>query len=200
MHSLYDFIITPVNERYNNLKKVGDKNLILNTTIENYQAISKEAIIVSVPQAFNFPLTPGMKVMVHHNIFRRWYDMKGIERNSRSYFKEDLYFCSVDQLYLYKDQSWKSFLDRCFVTPLKNTDKFSLSKTEEKRGIVKYDNEELNKVGIFKGDLISFKPEREFEFIIDNELLYCMKSKDIVIKYEHEGNEEEYNPSWAYSS
>jgi hypothetical protein len=27
-----------------------------------------------------------------------------------------------------------------------------------------------------------------------------MKSNDIVIKYEHQGNEEEYNPSWAHSS
>jgi hypothetical protein len=26
-----------------------------------------------------------------------------------------------------------------------------------------------------------------------------MKSNDIVIKYEHEGNEVEYNPSWAHS-
>jgi hypothetical protein len=27
-----------------------------------------------------------------------------------------------------------------------------------------------------------------------------MKSNDIVIKYENEGNEVEYNPSWASSS
>jgi len=27
-----------------------------------------------------------------------------------------------------------------------------------------------------------------------------MKSNDIVIKYEYQGNEEEYNPSWAASS
>jgi hypothetical protein len=27
-----------------------------------------------------------------------------------------------------------------------------------------------------------------------------MKSNDIILKYEHEGNEVEYNPSWACSS
>ena len=33
MQSLYNFVIKPVGERYNNSKKVGDKNLILNTEI-----------------------------------------------------------------------------------------------------------------------------------------------------------------------
>ena len=38
------------------------------------------------------------------------------------------------------------------------------------------------------------------EPIVDEERLYCMKSNDIVIKYENEGNEVEYNPRWAGSS
>ena len=50
------------------------------------------------------------------------------------------------------------------------------------------------------GDLIGFKANREFEFLIDGEVLYCMKSNDILIKYENKGNETEYNPSWANSS
>jgi hypothetical protein len=30
--------------------------------------------------------------------------------------------------------------------------------------------------------------------------LYCMKSNDIVIKYDKQGDEVKYNPSWAKSS
>ena len=138
--------------------------------------------------------------IVHHNIFRRWYDVKGKERNSRSYFNEDLYFCSVDQIYLYYDKKWRSFGDRCFVNPIKNQDKMSSDKTVKQEGFIKYDNKLLNHLDIFEGDLISFKPEREFEFVIENELLYCMKSRDIIIKHEDEGNKEKYNPSWAFSS
>ena len=33
MKSVYDFVVTPVGERYNNTKKVGDKDLIINTEI-----------------------------------------------------------------------------------------------------------------------------------------------------------------------
>ena len=36
-----------------------------------------------------------------------------------------------------------------------------------------------------------------YEFIIDGKRLYRVYSKFITIKYEYQGNEEEYNPSWA---
>ena len=33
MKSLYDFIIQPIGQRYNNTKKIDDKELILNTEV-----------------------------------------------------------------------------------------------------------------------------------------------------------------------
>ena len=201
MNSLYDFIITPVEERYNNTKKIGDKTLILNTSIEDFKAISKEGIVLHTPLAIKSPICIGDHVMVHHNIFRRFYNIKGKEQNSRSYFKEDMYFCSIDQLYLYKQNNkWNGFLDRCFVQPIKETDSFKINSMKPNIGIVKYTNNHLEKLGIKAGSLVSFKKGREFEFVIDNELLYCMKLNDIVIEHEYEGNEEKYNPSWAHCS
>ena len=66
--------------------------------------------------------------------------------------------------------------------------------------MIKYDNSSLNALKISTGDAVVFKSNREFEFVVDNELLYCMQSNDILIKYENKGNETEYNPSWAKSS
>ena len=201
MNSIYDFIITPKNSRYNNTKTIGDKTLILNTSIEDHKLVSKEAIIVSVPLAFKTMLKPGDEIIVHHNIFRRWYDVRGKDRNSGQYFKEDLYFCKPDQLYLYKRKDkWLAIGQRCFIKPLKDNSVLN-NETEIKHiGILKIGNSSLEALGINPGDLVGIKPGREWEFIIDDERLYCMKSNDIVIKYEHEGNEEEYNPSWAHSS
>ena len=201
MNSIYDFIITPKNSRYNNTKTIGDKTLILNTSIEDHKLVSKEAIVVSVPLAFKTMLKPGDEIIVHHNIFRRWYDVRGKDRNSGQYFKEDLYFCKPDQLYLYKRKDkWLAIGQRCFIKPLKDNSVLN-NETEIKHiGILKIGNSSLEALGINPGDLVGIKPGREWEFIIDDERLYCMKSNDIVIKYEHEGNEEEYNPSWASSS
>ena len=91
-------------------------------------------------------------------------------------------------------------MDRCFVAPIHNTNPLYNRKREPNIGILKYDNLYLNNLGIYKDMLVSFKPVGEFEFVIDGKLLYCMKSNDIVIKHEYEGNEKEYNPSWANSS
>jgi hypothetical protein len=201
MNSIYDFIITPKNKRYNNEKKLGDKSIVLNTSIEDHKLVSKQAIIVSVPLAFKTILKPGDEIMVHHNIFRRWYDVRGNERNSGQYFKEDLYFCKPDQLYLYKkDKKWFAIGDRCFIKPIKNNDHLSMDLERKYIGILKISNSSLEALGISPGDLVGFKKGREWEFIVDGQRLYCMKSNDIIIKYEYEGNEVEYNPSWAYSS
>jgi uncharacterized protein YneR len=197
--SLYDFIIKPLNERYDNEKKVGDKTLIINTKIESYKSVSNTGIVMAVPIAFSTNIKVGDQVTIHHNVFRRFYDVRGVEKNSRSYFKDNMYFCNVDQIYLYKKDGgeWESFMDRCFVKPIKNKSSLGLDKEEPHIGIIKYDNKSLNDLGITNGMLITFKPNSEFEFVIEGERLYCMKSNDIVVKHEYKGDEEEYNPSWA---
>jgi len=199
MNSPYDYIVTPVEQRYDNIKKIGNRSLILNSQIESFKSVSKLAKVVSIPLAYNLDVEIGDLVYIHHNVFRRFYNMKGKQQNSRSYFKEDLYFCSPDQIDLYKhDKEIKAFLDRCFIKPLLSN-KLE-KKLQENKGIVKYSNSILEKSGIKKGDIVSFPSLRNWEFIVENELLYCMKSKDILIKHECKGNEKEYNPSWAYSS
>jgi hypothetical protein len=77
MKSLYSFIIKPYNERYDNVKKIDNKELIINTGIEDHKFISKKAVVVSTPAAFDTDIKCGDTVYVHHNIFRRWYDQKG---------------------------------------------------------------------------------------------------------------------------
>ena len=197
MKSLYSFIVKPYNKRYDNIRKVGDKQLIINTTIEDHQFISKKAVVVSTPAAFDTKIKKGDIVYIHHNIFRRWYDQKGKERNSSTFFKDDLYFCSPEQIYMY---NLKPHLNYCFVKPILNKSNLSLSKEQEHFGILKYSNSSLEAVGLTPGDLVVFTPNSEFEFIIEGERLYCMKSNDIAVTYEYEGNEKENNPSWAKSN
>ena len=197
MKSLYSFIVKPYDKRYDNIRKVGDKQLIINTTIEDHQFISKKAVVVSTPAAFDTKIKKDDVVYIHHNIFRRWYDQKGKERNSSTFFKDNLYFCSPEQIYMY---NLKPHLNYCFVKPILNKSNLSLSKEQEHFGILKYSNSSLEAVGLTPGDLVIFTPNSEFEFIIEGERLYCMKSNDIAVTHEYEGNEEENNPSWAKGS
>lgn len=201
MRAIFDFVVRPVGKRYDNVKKVGDKELILNTKIESFKSVNNIAEVVNVPLAYKTDIKVGDKVIIHHNVFRRFYDIRGDQKNSRSFLREDLYLVQQDQIYLYGDVgNWKTFGDRCFVKPIKNNNQFSLEKEQRHIGILKYGNSSLEALEINKGDLIGFKPNSEFEFIIDDSRLYCMKSNDIVIKYEYKGDEVEYNPSWQKSS
>ena len=198
MNSLYKFLIKPVNKRYNNEKKVGDKTLVINTKIENHRFVSREAVVVSTPLAFKSKIKPGDIVIVHFNVFRRFYDIRDQEKDSSSYFKDNLYFCDPYQIYLYKrDDKWMTHLDYCFVKPIIDNNVLNQNKEKPLTGILKYSNNILKDMGVEEEDLVGFTPVSEFEFIVDNERFYCMKSNDIVIKHEYEGNEKEYNPSWA---
>jgi hypothetical protein len=201
MRSIFSFIVKPVGERYNNKVKVEDKELIINTKIESFKSVNNVAEVVAIPLAYSTDIKVGDIVVIHHNVFRVFYDIRGNKKNSRSYFMDDLYFCDLDQIYLYKNTGkWKAFGDRCFIKPIKNKDYLNISKEQRLIGILKYGNSSLEALKINEGDLVGYTPYGEFDFVIDGQRLYCMKSNDIVIKYGHKGNETEYNPSWAQSS
>ena len=201
MKSVYGFLIKPIGDKYNNEIKVGDKNLVVNTQLEAWKFINREAEVIATPLAFNTNIKKGDTIIIHQNVFRTFYDTRGVKKVSRSWFKEDLYFVSLDQIYLYKHNNhWNTFNDRCFIQPIKNNDDKIVDKEEKIKGILKYGNPYLKNLDINEGDLVGFRPNREWQFLIDGKRLYCMKSNDIVIKYEYQGNEEEYNPSWASSS
>ena len=201
MNSIYDFIVEPLGEKYSNTIKVGDKTLVINTKIEDFKFVNRLAKVIKLPIAFKSNIKIGDIVIIHQNVFRIFYDMRGEKKKSRSWFKDDLHFCAIDQIYLYKNsEGWHSFGDRCFIQPIKDNEDLTLDKERSLIGILKYGNSSLNNAGINESDVVGFKPNREFEFIINNDRLYCMKSNDIVIKYEQQANQTEYNPSWAQSS
>jgi hypothetical protein len=198
MRSIYDFIVEPLGERYDNTVKVGEVNLITNTSIESWKHVNKYARVLETPVGIHTPIKKGDTIVVHQNVFRTFYDMKGKKKNSRSFLEDNKFLCAVDQIYLYKTHGpWKALGDRCFVAPIVNTDDFSLDKTEALVGILKIDNSFLNELKMSTGDTIGFTPNSEWEFVVDNQLMYCMRTKDIVIKYEHKQNQKEYNRSWA---
>ena len=102
MQSLFNFIVKPKNERYDNKKYIDGQELLLNTEISDHRYVSRNGIVTAIPKSQETEIQVGDEVIVHHNVFRRWYDVRGIEKNSRSYYKEDEYFVTSEQIFLYK--------------------------------------------------------------------------------------------------
>ena len=166
MRSISDFIIKPKNKRYNNTKQIDGSELLLNSEISDHRYVSRNAIVLALPIAYKGNIKIGDEIIVHHNIFRRWYDVRGIERNSRSYYKENKYFVKPDQIFLYKrNNKWQTPEGYCFIKPIVSNN--IIEKEVPLRGIVKHVDKELT--DIEKEDLIGFTPSSEYEIIIGGE-------------------------------
>ena len=180
MQSLYNFIVEPIGERYNNTAKVGGKELILNTIVFNHHHIIRLAKVISIPKLCDTEIQVGDTVVVHFNVFRRWHDVKGKERNSRSYHRENNYFVNHDQIFLYKrDAKWMCPRGYCFVQPIKDNSKLSVNIEQPLVGIVKHTDgrAELN-------SLVGFRPNTECELGVDGKRLYRIRTQFSTSKYE----------------
>ena len=193
MQGLFNFIVKPKGDIYNNTKKIDGIDFILNNSISEFKYINRNAIIIAITKNIKTNIKIGDEVIVHHNVFRRWYNKEGEEKVSFSYIKKDLYHVNEDQIYLYKkNNNWFAYNGYTFIKPILNKDKFTLKIENQNKGIVKYTD------GVFNvGELVGFNPRVNHEFIIDDELLYKIPNNFIEIIYEYQGNEETYNPSWA---
>lgn len=192
MRSLYNYIIYSGN-RYNNSTKVKDKNLILNTEISerDFMYTNRIGEVISVPMLGTQELQKGDHVLLHHNVFRRWIDLYGKEKNSSSFITEDQYTVSPDQIYAYKrNNDWECLDSYCFVKPIKDDSKWSVLKEKKLFGELVYSNRYLNSLGLSIGDVVGFTPDSEYEFNVDNKKLYRVLSNQVTIKY---GSKEKSN-------
>ena len=187
MKSPFYFVVRPVNgRRYDNIKKIGDIDFITSTSQEDHTATNRFAEVVSVPSNYSGDITQGDILLVHHNTFKIYYDMKGQERSGTSFLKDDLFFVDDDQYFMYKhDGQWRTHSKYCFIKPVKKRESYIQKNGvyEPLIGIVKYTNEELKSLGVNEGDEVSFEPDSEYEFIVDGETLYRMFTKNITIKW-----------------
>ena len=197
MHSVFNYLVEPKGSRSTGKKNIEGQELLLNTDLQNHEYVNRIGTVLSLPLVTVYKeLKEGDDVIVHHNVFRRFRDVRGKEKDSKNYLSENVYLVQPDQVYAYKrNGEWKALEGFVFVIPIKETKMFSVNDERPLVGIVKYSNGEFE-----KEQLIGFRPNSEYEFIIEGQRLYRVPVNSITIKYEHQGNEEEYNPGWAQSS
>ena len=186
MRSVFNFIIES-NKRYNNSKDIEGKELILNTEISerDYMYTNRIGIVKAIPAIIKTPIKPGDSVILHHNVFRRWIDIRGKEKDSSSRIQENDYMVAPDQIYAYKrNGKWKCLDEYCFVKPIKEDSKWSVLREQKLLGKLVYSNEYLESLGLSVGDMVGFSPDSEYEFNINDEKLYRVLSNQITIKYE----------------
>ncbi len=195
MKSVFNFMVRPKSSRSTSKKNIDGKELLLNTEVQNHNYTSRLGIVTALPIASTTDISVGDEVILHHNVFRRFRDVRGKEKNSKSYFSEDMFFAQPDQIYAYKSENnWCCIDGYCFIKPIANRNMFSHEHERAGIGIIKYTDGSHE-----TGSLVGFKPGMEYEFNIEEQRLYRVPTNQITIKYDYQGDEEEYNPSWTQS-
>lgn len=186
MQSPFYFITKPISgKRYKNTKEIGGIELIVSTSEEDHRFSNREAEVLEVPIDYNGPIKVGDKLLVHHNVFKFYNDMKGRRKSGKSFFKEDIFLIDDEQFFMYHNETgWHAHDRYCFVQPIKPEESFIYKPIEEEplMGIMRYPNEALMNAGVKPGDKVCFKPESEYEFTVDEEKLYRMYDHQITIK------------------
>lgn len=185
MQALFEYIISTEN-RYNNAVKIDEKELIVNTEIteRDHIFVNRIGTVISCPVSGESLIKKGDEVVLHHNVFRRWFDSKQKERNSANFLSENMYTVSLDQIFAYKRNGKLNCLpEYCFVKPLYESGDWDLRTDENLKGELVYSNKELKSLGISIGDVVGFTPNSEYEFIIENQKLYRILSNHITINY-----------------
>ena len=181
MQPIFNYIIS-TDKRYNNSVDVDGSELVVNTEIteRDYHYVNRIGVVENVSMFNNLELQEGDQVIVHHNVFRRWYDQYGKERNSGSYLDDDRYAVYDDQIFAYKrDGEWASVQGYVFVTPVEDLDRWSTELEKPHVGKLMYSNDDLD---VEVGEIVGFTPNSEYEFNIEGNKLYRILSNQITWK------------------
>ena len=183
MKALYEYLIKPVGERYNNVKQIGGKDVIVNTTMDetDFKYTNRIAEVIAVPKNRG-ELQVGDKIIVHHNTFRKWFNVRGHLKDSSNFVKEGCFYADLDMIFAYdRGDGWKSLADYCFVEPTEmelNDYGMALNTkvTSVTQGKVYITNPILERQGVEVGDQVVFNKSAAYKFQIDGKLLYKMSA------------------------
>ena len=186
MRSPTQFIVSPVNKkRYNNTKNIGGKDIIISTSQEDASFSNREAEVIETPINYNGDIKKGDVLLVHHNVFKYYYDMGGKQKSGKSFLKDDYFLVDNEQFFLFKNKSgWNTYDRYCFVKPIQKKESiiFKNTSNEPLMGEMLYANDYLKSKGVNNGDIVSFVPNVEYEFMLDDEKVYRIYDHQITIK------------------
>ena len=182
--SIHFFLVKPVNGKLYENERITEKgSLILDTGIENHEVVNRLALVEAVPTSYDGPISAGDIMVVHHNVFRKYYDMRGKEKFSSRLIMDDIYKVDPFEVFAFNSNGeWEAINGYCFVEPIENTDMMTNGSEQELHGNLRIVDKELINDGFVPGDTICFKPDSEYEFMIDDRKLYRMRTNNVCLK------------------
>jgi len=171
MRSLSEFIVEPLNGKISTPK--SKEGFTMSSSIEDHRVSNRVAIIKSVPLGYNGPIEVGDSAIVHHNVFRKYNDVKGREKFSHSMIRSTVYRADLLQVFAFNrnGSGWESVYPYLFFS------------TDNKHfGKILISSPESRSQGFSEGEKFYYKPGSEYEFRIDDVSMYRVPQKNICFR------------------
>lgn len=180
-------VLVQVPKAYKDTIKYGTLELYLDTRFDDVAHTIRYGKVTSSPDA---RFKPGDIIYFHHNVVRRIRTISGVEKETPDEIIAHTFHVPCDEIYARKRHSrFEAIAPYCFIKPIKKQQEthgnlilYSKEEFEPQIGIVKYSNEELEKMGVHQGDTIIFNKNSEYKYPIGDEMLYRMKNTWLIAK------------------
>ena len=182
--SVYQTLIKPKeSKRYNDTKKIAGVDFIVHTSIseKDWRHVNRIGVVTGLP-LIDVRYSIGDEVLVHHNVFRQFWNNNGNLQNSNSSLGEDNFSAWYDQIFAFRTpgEQWNMLGDHVLVYPVKEDSETATSSYKPLRGTLAVGNTDTAKIGLKPGERLLFSPNSEHKYELDNVLHYRMRTKDIV--------------------
>ena len=202
---IHHYLLVEMNKEFNDTITIGETELFLDTTYDNYKHACQNGKVFAVSDGVE-GVNVGDTVWFHHFVPAD-YDMDGNQISNHDKllekeFNKRLYWVDAKpasksgahQLFLYEnDKGVNAYLDTVMVRPIiieaeKTKSGIILEAFEKKEvfeeGEIAVSNSFLEANGFNVGDKVKFSKNSEYEIEVNGEILYRMRTEDILLKYE----------------
>ena len=185
MRSPTDFLVKAVDgKRYANTKNIGGIDVIISTSDEDHTVSQRMAEVIAIPLYYNGPVKEGDTLLVHHNVFKFYNDVHGVQRSGKSYFKDDLFLIDDMQYYMYYNgEEWNAVGRYNFIEPFAPLDSFLHKAIEEEplQGIMRYPSAKMKALGIKEGDVMVYVPMLAAEYKVNDIKMYRLYDDHLTV-------------------
>lgn len=160
--------------------------MVTSSSYEDHTRTNRVGIVHSVPFRYDGPIREGSRLLVHHNTFRYYNTLTGDKVSSGSFFRDGTFVAHEDNYFAYDNgDGWVPVGRYCLVKPIPIAQrKFYVSeKNQPLTGEMMAVNGYLYSQGVRDGDIVTFKPEGEYEFNVDGIRFWRMFDHFITAKY-----------------
>ena len=190
MKMLYYFVVDLPSKFHDEIDFNGGK-LYMDTKFDEFEHRVTQGEVVSLPHKFDTDVQPGDTLFFHHLVvINGGMPFAGHENNYLVSYDPEIAINSHAFAYQCKETQdihplpgW-SILSPCPEEKKDDSDSsFDIIGLEQKlptKGVVAYDSEQLQELGVKKGDTVGFKENRDYRFKINGEECYRTRCEDLL--------------------